>query len=44
VRGSGDLLVAVTTALAAHHVVPIDLRAEQAGLEDAVVALTGRTA
>jgi ABC-2 type transport system ATP-binding protein len=44
VRGSGDLLVAVTTALAAHHVVPVDLRTEQAGLEDAVVALTGRTA
>jgi len=44
VRGSGDLLVAVTAALTAHHVVPTDLRAEQAGLEDAVVALTGRTA
>jgi ABC-2 type transport system ATP-binding protein len=42
VRGRGDLLTAVTTALAAHGVVPVDLRLEQAGLDDAFVALTGR--
>jgi ABC-2 type transport system ATP-binding protein len=41
VRGRGDLLTAVTSALAAHGVVPVDLRLEQAGLDDAFVALTG---
>lgn len=43
VRGHGDLLTAVTSALAARGVVPVDLRLEQAGLDDAFVALTGRT-
>lgn len=42
VHGRGDLLTAVTSALAAHGVVPVDLRLEQAGLDDAFVALTGR--
>ncbi len=42
VTGNGDLLTAVTSALAAAGVVPVDLRLEQAGLEDAVVALTRR--
>lgn len=42
VRGHGDLLTAVTSTLAAHRVVPVDLRLEQAGLDDAFVALTGR--
>ncbi len=43
VVGTGDLLVAVTTALAAAKVVPADLRAEQATLDDAFLALTGKT-
>jgi ABC-2 type transport system ATP-binding protein len=43
VTGNGDLLTAVTSALAAAGVVPVDLRLEQAGLEDAVVALTRRS-
>jgi ABC-2 type transport system ATP-binding protein len=43
VRGTGELLTAVTTSLAARGVVPVDLRLEQAGLDDAFVALTGRT-
>jgi ABC-2 type transport system ATP-binding protein len=42
VRGSGDLLTTVTTALAGHGVIPEQLRLEQASLEDVFVALTGR--
>jgi len=42
VTGRGDLLAAVTSALAAHGVVAIDLRLEQADLDDAFVALTTR--
>ena len=41
VTGGGDLLHAVTSALARHQVVPGDLRLEQATLDDAFVALTG---
>jgi ABC-2 type transport system ATP-binding protein len=43
VAGSGELLTAVTSALARHGVVPAGLRVEQARLDDAVVALTART-
>nr|WP_042182980.1 ABC transporter ATP-binding protein [Kibdelosporangium sp. MJ126-NF4]CEL15271.1 ABC-type multidrug transport system, ATPase component [Kibdelosporangium sp. MJ126-NF4]CTQ95688.1 ABC-type multidrug transport system, ATPase component [Kibdelosporangium sp. MJ126-NF4] len=42
VTGNGNLLQAVSTTLAAHGVVPLDLRVEQTNLEDAFVALTGR--
>jgi ABC-2 type transport system ATP-binding protein len=42
VRGGGDLLTAVTTALAGHGVIPEQLRLEQASLDDVFVALTGR--
>ncbi|GAT69180.1 ABC transporter ATP-binding protein [Planomonospora sp. ID91781] len=42
VTGSGNLLLAVTTALAAAGVVPADLRVEQATLDDAFLALTGK--
>ncbi|ASO22073.1 ABC-2 type transport system ATP-binding protein [Actinoalloteichus hoggarensis] len=42
VTGSGNLLHAVTTALARHQVVAADLRVEQATLDDAFVALTDR--
>jgi ABC-2 type transport system ATP-binding protein len=44
VTGSGNLLNAVTSTLARHQVVPADLRLEQATLDDAFVALTGRAA
>jgi ABC-2 type transport system ATP-binding protein len=44
VTGGGDLLHAVTSALARHQVVPADLRLEQATLDDAFVALTGHAA
>ncbi|GAA1226348.1 ABC transporter ATP-binding protein [Pseudonocardia alaniniphila] len=44
VSGSGNLLHAVTSTLARHQVVPADLRLEQATLDDAFVALTGRAA
>jgi ABC-2 type transport system ATP-binding protein len=44
VRGGGDLLTAVTSTLARHQVVAVDLRLEQATLDDAFVALTGRAA
>jgi ABC-2 type transport system ATP-binding protein len=43
VTGTGNLLLAVTTALARHQVVAGDLRVEQTSLDDAFVALTGRT-
>ncbi|MDA3647858.1 ABC transporter ATP-binding protein [Saccharopolyspora indica] len=42
VTGTGNLLLAVTTVLARHRVVAADLRVEQASLDDAFVALTGR--
>ncbi|MFC4111153.1 ABC transporter ATP-binding protein [Nonomuraea zeae] len=42
VRGSGNLAPAVTLALAQHQIVPGDLRIEQATLDDAFLALTGR--
>jgi ABC-2 type transport system ATP-binding protein len=42
VTGAGDLLQAVTAVLARNHIVAADLRTEQASLDDAFVALTGR--
>ncbi|MEV8440074.1 ABC transporter ATP-binding protein [Actinosynnema sp. NPDC051121] len=44
VRGTGDLLQVLTTALARKDVVPTGLRADRAGLEDAFLALTGEQA
>lgn len=41
VTGTGDLLLAVASELARHHVVAGDLRVEQVTLDDAFVALTG---
>lgn len=43
VTGTGDLLLAVTTVLARNQVIASDLRVEQTSLDDAFVALTGRT-
>ncbi|TCP49923.1 ABC-2 type transport system ATP-binding protein [Tamaricihabitans halophyticus] len=43
VTGVGNLLLAVTTVLSQHHVVAEDLRVEQTSLDDAFVALTGRS-
>lgn len=43
VSGTGNLLYTVVTTLAAHDVVAAELRMEQANLEDAFVALTGRS-
>ncbi|MEW9550159.1 ABC transporter ATP-binding protein [Nonomuraea sp. NPDC050783] len=42
VSGTGNLAPAVTLALAHHQIVPGDLRIEQATLDDAFLALTGR--
>lgn len=42
VTGTGDVLPAVVTALAAEGIAPLDLRAERATLDDAFFALTGR--
>ncbi|MBF8188248.1 ABC transporter ATP-binding protein [Nonomuraea sp. K274] len=42
VSGSGNLAPVVTLALAQHQIVPGDLRIEQATLDDAFLALTGR--
>ncbi|MFI6800237.1 ABC transporter ATP-binding protein [Streptosporangium canum] len=42
VTGTGDLLLAVTTAVATAGAVPADLRVEQATLDDAFLALTGK--
>ncbi|GAA4052847.1 ABC transporter ATP-binding protein [Nonomuraea soli] len=42
VTGTGNLPHAVTLALAAEGVIPTDLRIEQATLDDAFLALTGR--
>jgi ABC-2 type transport system ATP-binding protein len=44
VTGHGDLLHAVTSALADRQVVAVDLRLDQPTLDDAFVALTGRSA
>jgi ABC-2 type transport system ATP-binding protein len=40
VSGRGNLLHAVTAALARHRIVAHDLRSEQANLDDAFIALT----
>jgi ABC-2 type transport system ATP-binding protein len=42
VTGTGNLLHAVAAVLARHQIVAADLRVEQASLDDAFVALTGR--
>ncbi|TDD50419.1 ABC transporter ATP-binding protein [Nonomuraea terrae] len=42
VTGTGNLAAVVTLALAERQIVPEDLRVEQASLDDAFVALTGR--
>ncbi|MFI6297872.1 ABC transporter ATP-binding protein [Nonomuraea sp. NPDC050790] len=42
VTGSGNLAPAVTLALAEHRIVPNDLRIEQASLDDAFLAITGK--
>jgi len=42
VEGSGPLLAHTAAALVAHGLAPLDLRAEQATLEDVFLALTGR--
>ena len=44
VTGNGNVLAAVTTVLARHEIEPRQLRVEQATLEDAFLALTGRHA
>jgi ABC-2 type transport system ATP-binding protein len=41
VTGTGNVLHAVTATLARHQIVALDLRVEQANLDDAFVALTG---
>jgi ABC-2 type transport system ATP-binding protein len=43
VTGTGDLLQAVTSVLARHHIVAAELRLEQASLDDAFIALTDHT-
>ncbi|MEU6857278.1 ABC transporter ATP-binding protein [Glycomyces sp. NPDC046736] len=43
VSGRGNLLSAVASLLAVNHIVAADLRVEQATLDDAFVALTGRS-
>jgi ABC-2 type transport system ATP-binding protein len=43
VTGTGNLLHAVASVLARHQIVAADLRVDQASLDDAFVALTGRT-
>ncbi|CAG7658440.1 ABC transporter ATP-binding protein [Actinacidiphila bryophytorum] len=42
VTGTGDLVVAVTSLLARRQVIAADLRVDQATLDDAFIALTGR--
>ena len=42
VTGNGNVLAAVATVLARHEIEPRQLRVEQATLEDAFLALTGR--
>ena len=43
VTGTGNLLHVVTSVLARNQIVALELRVEQASLDDAFVALTGRT-
>ena len=43
VSGTGNLLQAVSAVLARHQIVANELRIEQADLDDAFIALTGRT-
>jgi ABC-2 type transport system ATP-binding protein len=43
VSGTGNLLGAVSGVLARHEIVAFDLRIDQAGLDEAFVALTGRS-
>ncbi len=43
VSGKGPLLANVAAALAQHNIAPLDLRVQQANLEDVFLALTGRT-
>jgi ABC-2 type transport system ATP-binding protein len=43
VRGSGPLLALVASELVAHGIAPPDLRVDRPGVEDAFLALTGRT-
>lgn len=43
ITGTGNLLHAVTATLARHQIVAEELRVEQTSLDDAFVALTGRT-
>ena len=42
VTGTGNVLNAVVSALARNHIVAQELRVEQASLDDAFVAPTGR--
>ena len=42
VAGTGNLVHAVTAVLARNEIVAYDLRIEQADLDDAFIALTGR--
>ena len=42
VTGTGNLVYAVTAVLARHQIIAAELRVEQANLDDAFVALTGR--
>jgi ABC-2 type transport system ATP-binding protein len=42
VTGTGNLVHAVTALLARHQIIAAELRVEQASLDDAFVALTGR--
>ena len=44
VTGTGNVIQAVTSVLARHQIVANDLRIEQANLDDAYLALTGRLA
>jgi ABC-2 type transport system ATP-binding protein len=44
ITGTGALLQAVTGVLASHQIIAVDLRLEQASLDDAFVQLTGRPA
>jgi ABC-2 type transport system ATP-binding protein len=44
VSGTGNVLNAVTSVLASRHITALQLRVDQASLEDAFVALTGRSA
>ncbi|MEV6979838.1 ABC transporter ATP-binding protein [Sphaerisporangium sp. NPDC051017] len=44
VTGGEDVLLALTTALSAHRIVPTGLRVERATLDDAFLAITGHAA